>query len=238
MVSVLALFALTVISGAALWQYRAGKLAVLDGRTPSIRPIEFGDAGGRCTLLMIGDSHVERWPVAPPSGWRVLKFGFPGESAVNIASVMPVALRSSAPDAVLIAAGTNDASAGALQGEDERAATLDRATRAIERMIADAKKGGARRVLVATLVPPRLPGLWRRVIYGQRQASALDGLSKDIATRAIETGADIFDANTLARDQTGKFRPELRSDALHWSPAGYDILSATLWRDIGACGKS
>jgi hypothetical protein len=29
----------------------------------------------------------------------------------------------------------------------------------------------------------------------------------------------------------------LRIDALHWSPAGYAVLSKALWRELGPCRK-
>lgn len=230
----LGLIALATVAALAVWSYRASKLAILEPRSLPIVHVKTGETTARCSLLMIGDSHIHRWPVTPPPGWRVEQLGFPGEAAVNIAATFPGALGKSAPDAVLIAAGTNDASAAALQG-DGREAALDRAARAVERMIADARAAGAKRVIVATLVPPRHPELWRRLIYGSRQAAALTNLSNRIAARAKSGGAEIFDANALARDATGAFRRELRADALHWSSTGYDLLSKVLWRDLGVC---
>lgn len=237
-VSVLGLLAAAVagVAGVAVWTYRASKLAALEPRILQISPVKTGEASPGCTLLMIGDSHIERWRVTPPRGWQVDQLGFPGEAAVNIATVLPEALRRSAPDAVLIAAGTNDASAAALQ-VDGRPATLERAARAVERMIADARAAGAKRVMVATLSPPRDPELWRRLIYGRRQGAALGSLSDRLVASARKRGADIFDVDALARDSRGVLRPELRADALHWSSAGYKVLDAALWRDLGPCRR-
>ena len=220
--------ALTVFS------YRARKLAILEPYPLETRLAWSGASDAPCTLLMVGDSHVARWRTPPPSRWRVARAGFPGEAAGNIAAAMPAAVRASAPDAVLIAAGTNDASAAALlwEGSSDQ---LDRSAAALERMVAVAHDGGARQVLVMTLVPPRSPQLWRRLIYGERQAGALTGLSQRIVAAAAKSGAEVLDANALARDAKGAFRPELRADALHWSPAGYEVLSAALWERLNDC---
>jgi lysophospholipase L1-like esterase len=226
--------ALALVTAVAVLDYRARKLAILEPRQLEPALTWSGEAEAPCTLLMIGDSHVARWRTVPPRGWRVARTGLPGEAAVNIAAAAPAAIRASAPDAVLIAAGTNDASAAALQGSG-REATLEHAAMAIERMIRSARSAGAGRVLVTTLVPPRSPELWRRLIYSDRQAAALGSLSDRIAKRVPVPGAELFDAAALARDATGAFRPELRADALHWSPAGYEILDAALWHRLGAC---
>lgn len=226
--------AVALIAAVAVLGYRARKLAILEPRPLETALVWSGPVDAPCTLLMIGDSHVARWRTAPPAGWRVARLGFPGEAAVNIALAAPGAIRSSAPDAVMIAAGTNDASAAALRGSG-RAATLDRAARAVGNMIESARSEGVDHVMVMTLVPPRSPDMARRLIYGERQAATLTALSKRIVTAAEGSGAEILDANALARDANGAFRPELRADALHWSPAGYEVLSAALWERLSDC---
>lgn len=218
----------------AVLGYRARKLATLEPRPLQAALAWSGAADAPCTLLMIGDSHVARWQTAPPPGWRVARLGFPGEAAVNIAAAAPAAIAASLPEALLIAAGTNDASAAALQGNG-REATLERAAEAVEGMIASARSAAVNRVLVTTLVPPRSPELSRRLIYGARQAVTLAALSKRIVKRAKRNGVEVLDADALARDANGAFRPELRADALHWSPADYDVLSSALWERLGEC---
>lgn len=215
--------------------YRARKLAILEPRQLDTALVWTGQAGAPCTLLMIGDSQVARWRTPPPPDWRIARLGFPGEAATNIADVASSAIREVAPDAVLLAAGTNDASAAALQwsGRDR---TLDRAADAVARMIVSARTAGANPVIVMTLVPPRDPALWRRPIYGARQAATLTALSGRIAESARSSKAEVLDADALARDARGRFRPELRADALHWSPRGYELLSAALWHRLaGKC---
>lgn len=233
-VLVIAAALLALGAAIAVLGYRARKLAILDPRPLAAALAWSGAADAPCTLLMIGDSHVARWRTAPPPGWRAARLGFAGEAAVNIAAAAPAAIAASAPDALLIAAGTNDASAAALQWRG-RESTLDRAAEAVERMIASARSAGVQQVLVTTLVPPRSPELWRWLVYGARQAAATTALSRRIVRTAQGSGAEIFDANAIARDAKGAFRPDLRADALHWSPAGYEVLNAALRERLGDC---
>lgn len=226
--------ALVLAAAIAAFGYRAGKLAVLEPRPLATPLVWSGQSDARCTLLMIGDSHVARWQTPPPRGWRVARLGFPGEAAVNIAAAAPAAIRSARPDAVLIAAGTNDASAAALQ-RSGREATLLRAAAAIDEMIVSARRAEVGRVVVATIAPPRSPGLWRRLVYGDRQAAAQHALSARIAALASVRGVRILDAAALALDARGRVDPRLRADALHWSPAGYEVLSAALWDRLPTC---
>lgn len=226
--------ALAIAVMIAVLVYRSGKMAILEPRSLDGQLAWSGQPEARCTLLMIGDSHVARWRTPPPRGWRVARLGFPGEAAVNIAGTAPAAIREIAPDAVLIAAGTNDASAAALQGSG-RDRTLDRAADAVERIILAARHGGVEDVVVAALVPPRFPELRRRLVYGERQGAMLSALSRRIVARAKAHKADVLDADALARDARGRFRPELRADALHWSPAGYEVLSEALWDRLPDC---
>lgn len=214
--------------------YRARKLAILAPRPLEPALVWSGGAGAPCTLLMIGDSHVSRWRTPPPPGWRYARLGFPGEAAINIAGTARAAIRDATPDAVLIAVGTNDASAAALQWRGS-GATLRRAADAVDQIILSARTAGAKRIFVLTLVPPRFPEVSRRLIYGARQAAMLSALSGRIAARAEARGAELIDADALARDGKGHFAPELRADALHWSPAGYEVLSAALGDRLGDC---
>lgn len=227
---------LALAATVAVLGYRARKLAILEPRPLDAALAWSGAADAPCTLLMVGDSHVARWRTAPPPGWRVARLGFPGEAAVNIATAAPAAIRGAAPDAVLIAAGTNDASAAALQ-RNGREATLDRAAGAVARMAGSARAAGVNQVFVTTLVPPRYPELARRLIYGDRHRVIMAALSRRIVERAKRSGGEFFDADALARDARGDFRPELRADALHWSAEGYETLSAALWDRLGDCAQ-
>lgn len=226
--------ALALVAAIAAFDYRARKLAVLEPRPLAAAVVWSGKSDARCTLLMIGDSHVARWRAPPPPGWRVARLGFPGEAAVNIAAAAPAAIRSIEPDAVLIAAGTNDASAAALQ-RSGRDATLVRAAAAVDRLILSARGAGIGWIIVATLAPPRSPELWRKLIYGDRQAAAQRALSARIEILASARGARILDAAALALDEGGRVDSRLRADALHWSPAGYEVLSRALWDRLPDC---
>ena len=219
----------------AVFVYRERKLAILEPRQLQAELVWSGERSARCTLLMIGDSHVARWRADPPPGWRIARLGFSGESAVNIARFNPATTSEFIPDALLIAAGSNDASAAALLG-GERVATLDRAADAVDHMILTARAAGVKQIVVMTLVLPRSPKPWSDLVYGRHQEEMLSALSTRIEGQARARGAVVLDSDALARNAQGRFRPELRADALHWSAAGYDVLAAALWDRLeGEC---
>jgi hypothetical protein len=62
---------------AAYFAYRTFKLSRLEPR-PLQAPIQWtGESDARCTLLLVGDSRIARWPVEARSGWRIGRLASP-----------------------------------------------------------------------------------------------------------------------------------------------------------------
>ncbi len=220
---------------AALAAYRNGKLEALEPKHLAGSPEWDGPRGAPCTLLMLGDSTVARWPAPKIAGWRTARLGFPGAGAVNIGARIKGALAATRPDAVLIAAGTNDASAAALQwGGSVR--TVAAAASAIDDAIRAAAAAGARQIIVIPPAPPHDPPPWRWLVYGSRQAEAAAMLARAIAMTAQARGALVLDAGAIGEDLPERERGALHADAVHLSPAGYRHLDKNLSALLrGAC---
>jgi lysophospholipase L1-like esterase len=220
---------------AAYLAYRTFKLNLLEPRRLQT-PIQWtGESDARCTALLVGDSRIARWPVEARPGWRIGRLGFAGEAAINIEPAVRDQITAAGADVVVIQAGGNDATAAVFQPEPLRAATIARAARAVIAIGEDARRAGASRVIVLTIVPPIDLELWKRALMGLKQAELMTRIGNAIASKARAEGMDLLDANLLFRDAGGKLRREYRSDGTHWSLAGYRALDAALWSQVKKC---
>jgi hypothetical protein len=70
---------------------------------------------------------------------------------------------------------------------------------------------------------------------GSKQEELMTRIGDAIDSEARAEGMGVLDANLLFRDAEGKLRREYRSDALHWSSAGYRALNTALWRQVQNC---
>ena len=223
---------------AAYFAYRSFKLSRLEPR-PLQAPIQWtGESDARCTLLLVGDSRIARWPVEARSGWRIGRLGFPGEAAANIEPAVRDQIATAGADVVVIQAGGNDATAAVFQPKPLREETIARAARAVIAIGEDARRAGASQVIVLTIVPPIDLELWKRALMGSRQEDLMTRIGDAIALEARAQGMEVLDANLLFRDAGGKLRREYRSDGTHWSLAGYRALDAALWAQVKNCAYS
>ncbi|HWY61690.1 MAG TPA: SGNH/GDSL hydrolase family protein [Rhizomicrobium sp.] len=218
---------------AAYAAYRAIKLDTLKPRQLT-RQLDWcgpDDAGRK--LLLLGDSRIAYWPLTPRQGWRIGRLGFSGITAVNIQTAAAGQVAKAAADIVVIQAGGNDATAAVFQKGAVRAATLARAADAVIAMGEQARRGGASRVIVLTLVPPIAPVFWKRLFLGARQTRLMLELGETIARQARARRMEVLDADRLFRDDHGALKQAFRKDGIHWSPAAYRDLDHALWSLIG-----
>lgn len=219
----------------AYFVYRSVKLNLLEPRRLQA-PIQWtGEIDAPCTALLVGDSRVARWPVEARPGWRIGRLGFAGEAAINIEPAVRDQIAAAGADLVVIQAGGNDATAAVFQPDALREGTIASAARAVIAIGEDARRAGASRVIVLTVVPPIELELWKRVLMGSKQAELMTRLGKAIASLALAEGIGVLDANRLFRDARGELRREYRSDSMHWSLAGYRALDAALWSEVKNC---
>jgi lysophospholipase L1-like esterase len=221
---------------AAYAAYRARKLNRLKP-VRLVKPVEwFGAPDAARKLLLVGDSRIAQWPLAPREGWRVGRLGFPGDTAANIAPSVADQIKSAAAGIVVIQAGGNDAVAAVVQRGDERAATLRHAAEAVIAMGEAARRVGASQIIVFTVVPAIKPELWKRALLGSAPTRLVLEVGEKIAEEARQRGMMILDANRLFRDSHGRLMTEYRTDSTHWSPAAYRLLDRELWSMIMAGG--
>lgn len=216
-----------VVAGLFWWhQWRLSILAPRD-LSPLVHWIGAEDAP--CTLLIAGDSRIAEWAPTPPAGWRVARLAFPGEAAGNIASAVIRALPRLDPDALVVLAGTNDATASAFQTAPGARATIASAEGSIAEIFAAARRLQIAVRVVMTIPPPARTGLVRTLLTRGRDRKAMQSLSRAIRDMAPAWGADVLDAEAILAGTGRNVAPELARDALHWTPQAYRLLEQELW---------
>lgn len=171
------------------------------------------------------------------------RLGLPGEGTGTIARATLRAIESLRPNALLILAGTNDATAAALQGPSARRASLNNAISSLERISSVAKEGGTGARLIATIPGPDTGHAIRSIVLRGRDVANMRFLTQAIRKRAAGWDVDIFDAQRMLADGMGRIRPRYARDALHWTPMAYRQLERELWPRLqgprcGANGSS
>lgn len=183
-------------------------------------------AGTRPELLLVGDSRVAQWPIDQFGATRVGKLGLPGATSGNIDAATRERVVALVPQALVIQAGYNDASAIAYLAAGERDAALRRTVTRILGLATRAVAAGTECVIVST-VPPSIRPEWWRVLLKRRVADALTLELNRRLVAAVKQASDsagtiaLLDLDAGFRDAQGKLRAEYRSDASHWSRSGY-----------------
>lgn len=209
-------------------RYRSSKLAILGPR--SAAPVEEGTATAPC-ILLLGDSRVAQWPLADFAAGPVAKIGYPGEALVNIAGWGATRLASLQPRVVVVQAGYNDATAAMLAAPADRAAILRRAGTALATLVAAARAAGATPV-ITTVPPANRPEFWRIAVQGGRSDDEVAALNDTVRRLGRAAGVPIVDADRLLRDETGALRRDFRTDAAHWSPSAYRVLTGAVEKAV------
>ncbi len=94
----------------------------------------------------------------------------------------------------------NDATAAVFQPEPLREETIARAARAVIAIGEDARRAGAAKAIVLTLVPPINLELWKRALMGSTREELMTRIGDAIASKAPGEGMGAPDANLLFRD--------------------------------------
>ena len=147
-----------------------------------------GESDARCTLLLVGDLRIARWPVEARSGWRIGRLGFAGEAAANIEPAVRKQIATAGADVLVIQAGGNDATAAVFQPKPLLEATIARAARAVIAIGEDARRAGASQVIVLTIVPPIDLELWKRALMGSKQEDLMTRIGDAIALEVSRAG--------------------------------------------------
>lgn len=207
--------------------YVAGKRAIVEREPLPLLPTEGASPGG---VLLIGDSRMARWPRdLLPAGAMVA--GYPGATAINIGPTTGEYVRGLRPHMVVIQAGYNDAVAAALHLPPRREEILDEASRSVRDMVAVAKRGGARRIIVLTVAPPMQPDPIWRIIYRRRVEAAAAGLNARLRAGKPE-GVELVELGALFGQPGDAIDSRYADGNSHFSRAAYRELAARIFPGV------
>lgn len=185
-------------------------------------------------VLLVGDSRIRRWTDFPePAGVIFAKSGIGGETsgqlerrfAQDALDIAPV------PDDIIIATGINDLVAASLHpqfGAEFQADVVRQLVRRIETFVDEAQARGIE-VSVATIIQPAAPDLLRRMTFWDDSLFALvRDANVQINEMAARRDIDVIDFNGILGGGDGPLPDVYSDDTLHFSPAAYDALNASL----------
>lgn len=178
-------------------------------------------------LLLFGDSRVAQWHPLPARPYQVMREGFPGETAIRLASRFPSVLEQHRPQTVMIQLGINDAVAASLAGPARRKRALADSLAAIEKIAADSQRAGATPIILKVL-PPVRPDIARRAVYRGNVVAYVAALNAAIPEIAARHGGMAADPLPVISDADGAVPGSYRRDALHLTSHAYQALGVLL----------
>jgi len=180
------------------------------------------------SLLLIGDSRVDEWPVEGFTGWHVARRGLPGETSIGASSRLGDLMRELKPQKVVIFTGVNDLIpvGGYPEQKDE---LVDGAVDAIAGMATKAESQGAD-VLVICVLPGSHRAENRASVWNQQVEQAVRELNAKLGPKL---GSKFLDVQPELVDVDGYLKFDLTRDHLHLNSAGYAKLTAAVMKKLG-----
>jgi lysophospholipase L1-like esterase len=174
------------------------------------RAISQGQGTNRLSIL-IGDSLSLWFPKEKlPSGKLWLNQGISGDNSTGVARRLTT-FSTTKPEVIYLMIGINDL----LKGESDKTILLN-----YRRILRSLRHYHPRtQIIVQSILPIRRPQ-----VSNQR----IRHLNAQIAVIAKQERASYLNIHNWFTDVDGALRPELSTDGLHLSPAGYDIWQAAL----------
>lgn len=180
------------------------------------------------SLLLIGDSRVDEWPVEGFAGWHVARRGLPGETSIGAASRLDDLLRELQPQKVVIFTGVNDLIP--IGGYPEQKSELvDGAVDAITGMATRAESQGAD-ALVICVLPGSRRAENRASVWNQQVEQAVRELNDKLRSKL---GSKFLDVRPEMLDSDGYLKFDLTRDHLHLNSAGYAQLTSAVTKKLG-----
>lgn len=212
---------------AARTYYIEAKVArVATAAPPSISyPVGWDQA--QAQVLIVGDSRVARWRPRPEvSGVAFALAGVGGETSRELAARIGDTVEQAAPDVVVISTGINDLVAASLAAKQAPAIMAELASN-IAKAGMTAKAAEAETIYM-TILRPADPGLMRRAFaWSDRIHDLVRSTNREILALAASDGASAIDADKLFPGD-GALPDAFSEDALHWTPAAYEVLNRAL----------
>jgi lysophospholipase L1-like esterase len=189
--------------------------------------------GIRARIILIGDSRIAKWPTsALEKRWDVINRGISGETVSQLALRFESDAISLNPDVIVIETGINDLVAASLMDDTAGRAVLDNVCVKIRQFAGRAAAAGSH-VLVATIIPPARPEIWRLFVWKESLRAAVAEANQELRRAPMPDGASLLDL-TLALDPgDDETLPDAyRLDTLHLNQEGYERLTVTLTQRI------
>jgi lysophospholipase L1-like esterase len=162
--------------------------------------------------VLLGDSHAQWFPVEQLSRDRFwLNQGLAGDTTADLLARLS-AFDQTRPDAIYIAAGTQDLRQGV--ADAEILTNMRQMIRQLRARHPDAQ------VYIHAILPTRLAAL---------PAHRIDRLNADMARLAEAENARFINLQPALTDSEGKLQAQLTTDGLHLNPEGYQIWRMALW---------
>jgi lysophospholipase L1-like esterase len=184
--------------------------------------------GTRARVVLIGDSAVSRWPMTN-LGERLefINRGIGGETVAQLARRFESDALALCPDVILILAGMNDLVAASLM-EQSGARAVVRSTSETLRALADRATSSGSFVLVATIIPPARPEVWRLPVWSESLRVFVAEVNTSLRRSSLPDRASLIDFSSALVNGDKKLPDEYRLDTLHLNGLGYKRLTEVL----------
>lgn len=185
--------------------------------------------GGKPRVVLIGDSRIAQWPGAAwPSTFEVINRGIGGETSAQLAQRFGADALALDADVILVQAGINDLVAASLMDPDQGREVARRTTETLRRIAGQASAAG-RRVLIATIIAPARPDMFRLPVWDGSLADLVEGVNADLKSVPWPQGASLIDlSSALVSGDKRTLDDEFRRDTLHLNATGYKRLTEML----------
>lgn len=179
-------------------------------------------------VVVIGDSHVERWRDLAARGaprWRILNRGISGQTTSQIRRRFADDVLALRPAAVIIFAGSNDIRR--IVGDPARVPRRAGA-QALNNILAmgDAARAAGLAVAIAAVPPVVAPLLSRR--GARRDPAVIVDFNTSLAAAAHAHGWVFLDFHTVLTNGEALLAPAFTNDGLHPNAAGYAAMEPVL----------
>lgn len=185
--------------------------------------------GEKPRLVLIGDSRIAQWPAAAwPDTFEVINRGIGGETSAQLAQRFGADALALEADVILIQAGINDLVAASLMDPDQGREVARKTTETLRRIAGEASAAG-RRVLIATIIAPARPDMFRLPVWDGSLADLVEGVNADLKSVPWPPGASLIDlSSVLVSGDKRTLDDEFRRDTLHLNATGYKRLTEML----------
>jgi len=185
--------------------------------------------GARPRLVLIGDSRISRWSTDALAGrWEILNRGIGGETAAQLAARFQSDAIALDPDVIVIEAGINDLVAASHLDAPSRQSIVQQTVDTLRGLAHRAAESGCH-VLLATIIPPARPEIWRLPVWNESVRDLVAEANTRLRRSQLPARTGVIDFSAALADAGDRWIPDAyRFDTLHLNAAGYQRLTVLL----------